>query len=280
MLTAGLFMALIIPSLSAEVVSIKGSDTMVILGQKWAETYMKKNPGVTVQITGGGSGTGIAALINGTTDICQASRPMSDKEKADLKSKRNAATREIPMALDGLALFVNGKNPIKELTIPQLKDIYTGKITNWKEVGGQDARIILYGRENNSGTYSYFKEHVLKNEDFTPRTQTLPGTAAIINAVSKDPKGIGYGGIAYAKGVRFVNIKKDAQSPAYEPSMENVEKGIYPISRYLFWYTAGVSSKPAVEKMIKWAVSAEGQAIVKNVGYYPLPKMTSPKKKK
>lgn len=261
-----------------ETISIKGSDTLVILGQRWAEVYMKKNPGVQVQVTGGGTGTGIAALINGTTDICEASRPMKDKEKADLKLKRNSIANEIPVALDGISLFVHAKNPIKSLTLAQIRDIYTGEITNWNQLGGPNAKIVLYGRENNSGTYAYFKEHVLQDDDFVPQTQTLPGTAAIINAVARDPKGIGYGGIAYAKGVRAVSVSKDAKSPAYAPNEANVESGVYPISRYLFWYTAG-TPKPSIQKLINWVQTSEGQAIVKNVGYYPLPKKLHKKSK-
>ncbi len=261
-----------------ETISIKGSDTLVILGQRWAEVYMKKNPGVQVQVTGGGTGTGIAALINGTTDICEASRPMKDKEKADLKLKRKSVANEIPVALDGISLFVHAKNPIKSLTLAQIRDIYTGEITNWNQLGGPNAKIVLYGRENNSGTYAYFKEHVLQDDDFVPQTQTLPGTAAIINAVARDPKGIGYGGIAYAKGVRAVSVSKDAKSPAYAPNEANVESGIYPISRYLFWYTAG-TPKPSIQKLVNWVQTSEGQGIVKNVGYYPLPKKLHKKSK-
>lgn len=264
--------------LAKETISIKGSDTLVILGQRWAEVYMKKNPGVQVQVTGGGTGTGIAALINGTTDICEASRPMKDKEKADLKLKRKSAANEIPIALDGISLFVHAKNPIKSLTLAQIRDIYTGEITNWNQLGGPNAKIVLYGRENNSGTYAYFKEHVLQDDDFVPQTQTLPGTAAIINAVARDPKGIGYGGIAYAKGVRAVSVSKDAKSPAYAPNEANVESGVYPISRYLFWYTAG-TPKPSIQKLVNWVQTSEGQAIVKNVGYYPLPKKLHKKSK-
>src|SRR6266478_4235192 len=185
-------------------ITVKGSDTMVILGQRWAEVFMSKNPGLTIQITGGGSGTGIAALINGTTDICEASRPMKDAEKAEA-------------------------NPISELTLAQIKSIYTGVVKNWKDVGGSDQKIILYSRENNSGTYVYFKEHVLENGDYYPTAQTLPGTAAVINAVAKDQRGIGYGGIAYGKGIKHLNIKKDANSPAIAPTMENVLAAKYPI---------------------------------------------------
>jgi phosphate transport system substrate-binding protein len=133
-------------------ITIKGSDTMVILGQRWAETYMKKTPGANIQVTGGGSGVGIAALINGTTDIAEASRPMKDAEKSQLQQKRGVPTFELPVALDGLAIYVHEKNPLQELSLEQLKKIYTGAVKNWKDVGGNDERIILYGRENSSGT--------------------------------------------------------------------------------------------------------------------------------
>lgn len=250
-------------------ITVKGSDTMVILGQRWAEVFMSRNPGVTVQVTGGGSGTGIAALINGTTDIAEASRPMKDREKAETKTKRGKDVLELPVAVDGLAVYVNEVNPISELSLQQLKAIYTGALKNWKEVGGRDEKIILYGRENNSGTYAYFKEHVLENADYYPTVQTLPGTAAVINAVAKDRRGIGYGGVAYGKGVKHLRVKKDANSPAQEPTMENVLAARYPISRYLYWYFAG---QPAgdLKKFTEWVLSKEGQSVVENVGYYPL----------
>lgn len=251
-------------------ITIKGSDTLVILGQRWAEVYMKKNPGSSIQVTGGGSGVGIAALINGTTDIAESSRPMKASEKEQLQQKRGLAAYELPVALDGLAVYVHEKNPVNELSLEQLKKIYTGAVKNWKEVGGQDARILLYGRENSSGTYAYFKEHVLEEADYFPTTQTLPGTAAVINAVSKDVRGIGYGGIAYLKGVRALKVKKNASSPGVEPTLENVHNNSYPISRFLYWYMAG---KPTgqIKQLADWVVSAEGQSIVENVGYYPLP---------
>jgi phosphate transport system substrate-binding protein len=251
-------------------ITIKGSDTMVILGQRWAETYMKKTPGANIQVTGGGSGVGIAALINGTTDIAEASRPMKDAEKSQLQQKRGVPTFELPVALDGLAIYVHEKNPLQELSLEQLKKIYTGAVKNWKDVGGNDERIILYGRENSSGTYAYFKEHVLENADYYPTTQTLPGTAAVINAVSKDLRGIGYGGIAYLKGVKALKVKKNASTPAVEPTLDNVQKNIYPISRFLYWYLAG-QPKDQMKRLTDWVISAEGQAVVNDVGYYPLP---------
>jgi len=254
---------------AADVITVKGSDTMVILAQRWAELYMKKNPNVTIQVTGGGSGTGISALINGTTDICNASRPMKPAEKQKLKHRFSTLGVEIKTAKDGIAIYVNEKNTVKELTVQQVKDIYLGKITNWKEVGGNDSRIILYSRENNSGTYVYFKENVLDDEDYAPSCQNMPGTAALVNAISKDPNGIGYGGAAYAKGIREVAIKADAGSPALLPIAENVKSGQYPITRFLYMY---VKSKPtgAMKEYIDWILSEEGQSIVIKVGYFPL----------
>jgi phosphate transport system substrate-binding protein len=251
-------------------ITIKGSDTMVLLGQRWAETYMKKNPGVTIQVTGGGSGVGLAALINGSTDIAESSRPIKDSEKEQVRSKRNADVVELPVALDGLAVYIHEQNPIGELTLEQLKKVYTGAVKNWKDLGGKDERIILYGRENSSGTYVYFKEHVLENADYYPTTQTLPGTAAVINAVSKDIRGIGYGGIAYAKGVKAIKVKKNASTPGVEPTLDNVQKNIYPISRFLYWYLAG-QPKDQLKQLADWVMTAEGQAVVNDVGYYPLP---------
>lgn len=252
-------------------VSVKGSDTMVILGQRWAEHFMKASPGTTVQVTGGGSGTGIAALVNGTTDICQASRPMKDKEKADLKEKRGAEAVETKVALDALAVYVNEKSPLQEISIPELSKIYKGQITSWKEVGGPDEKIVLYGRENNSGTYGYFKEHVLENKDFAPAVQTLAGTSAVVNAVKGDSVGIGYGGIAYLEGVRPLKVKKDAASPAIAPSLQTAQDGTYALSRFLYFYTPG-EPKGATKRFVDYVGSAEGQKVIADVGYYPLPK--------
>ncbi|MBC8131366.1 MAG: substrate-binding domain-containing protein, partial [Deltaproteobacteria bacterium] len=141
-------------------VTIKGSDTMVILGQRWAEDYMKKNPDTAIQVTGGGSGTGVSALINGTTDICQSSRSMSASEKEKVRDRYNTTGTETTVARDGLSVYVGDTNPMTEITLDQLKQIFTGKVTNWKELGGPDKKIIVYSRENSSGTYVFFKEHV------------------------------------------------------------------------------------------------------------------------
>ena len=254
---------------TAGTLSVKGSDTMVVLGQRWAEEYMKKHPTTTIQVTGGGSGTGISALINGTTEVCEASRNMKDAEKAQLKEKTGALPEEIIVAKDGLSVYLNDSNPLGELTMDQLKAIFTGKVTNWKDVGGPDAKIIPYSRENSSGTYVFFKEHVLGNADYTPRAQAMAGTAAVVNAVSKDGHSIGYGGAAYAKGIKVIKIKKDAATAGIAPSDVTVKNGTYPLSRPLFFY---LRTKPAdeIKAFVDWVLSAEGQAVVLKVGYFPV----------
>ena len=256
--------------MSGSAITIKGSDTLVRLGQRWAEEYMKNNPGVVIQVSGGGSGTGTAALLNGSTDICEASRDMKEKEYKLAKQKGIKPYR-VSVALDGIAVFLHKDNPVTKLSFAQLKGIYTGAIKNWKEVGGKDAHIILYGRENNSGTYAFFKKKVLNKEDYFEYTQTLPGTAAVVNAVSKDKNGIGYGGIAWAKGVKFAAVQKKEDDPAVLPLPETVSDGSYPISRDLYWFFNGVPTGE-LKKLVNWALSEEGQKVAKEMDYIPLPK--------
>ena len=256
-------------------ITIKGSDTLVRLGQRWAEEYMKNNKTVVIQVSGGGSGTGIAALINGTTDVCQSSRDMKPKEYEQAKVK-GIKPHRVAVSLDGIAIFLNSANPVKELSLPQLKGIYTGAITNWKEVGGADATIILYGRENNSGTYVFFKEHVLNDEDYDARTQTLPGTSAVVHAVSKDKNGIGYGGIAWGADVKYAAVKKDDTTAAVVPSLETVSNGLYPISRELFWFFNSTPSGE-IKKLVNWTLSEAGQKLAGEVDYVPLPAATAKK---
>ena len=258
------------PAASNKPLTVKGSDTMVILTQRLAEEYMRAQPGAVVQVTGGGSGTGIAALINGTTDLAMASRPMKDDEKAQAKQARGADVVEQPIALDALGVFVHASNPVQQLTIAQVRDIFQGKITNWSGVGGKSARIVLYGRESSSGTYDYFREHVLAKGDFAPAVQTLQGTAAIINAVGHDPNGIGYGGIAYAKEVRALSIG-DEGKPAVAPTEATVADNSYPLSRKLF--VDHMQNAPErVMKFVQWSLTPEAQALVTKVGYFPLQK--------
>ena len=252
-------------------ITVKGSDTMVILAKKWAEVYMGKHKDVQIQVTGGGSGTGFAALQNQTSDLANASRPVKSAEVAACIKAFGKKPTEYKVALDGLSVYVNEANPLKELSLEQLASIFTGAVTNWKELGGSDEAIVVYSRENNSGTYEFFKEHVLKGKDFVASAQTMPGTAALLQAVAKDKRGIGYGGAAYGAGAKHLLIKKDATSPAIEPTEENVVKGTYPIWRYLYVYVNPALDKDDIAAYLKWTRTDEGQKLVKEVGYYPLP---------
>ena len=266
------------------VISIKGSDTMVNLAQKWAEVYMQKNPNVSIQVTGGGSGTGVAALLNGTTDLANASRELKESELETAKEKGvTPVTYEV--ALDGIAVIVHPDNPVDNLTVQQLSDIFSGKITNWKELGGPDMMITLYGRENSSGTYEFFKEHVLgkdeagKQIDYSPTTQVLQGTAALGEAVARDKKGIGYGGVGYfalRKDVKILHIKENASSPAISPAENGqvnynvIWNGDYSISRYLYCFTNGEATGE-LKNYIDFVLSPEGQKLVESMEYIPLP---------
>ena len=253
-------------------ITVKGSDTLVILAQKWAEVYMGQHPDVKIQVSGGGSGIGFAALQNQTTDLCDASRKAKPTEIANCIKAFNARPTEYKVALDGLSVYVNPENQLTELTVAQAGDIFAGKIKNWKEVGGPDAPITVYSRENSSGTYEFFKEHVLKGRDFVSSAQTMPGTAAIVQTVMKDKNGIGYGGAAYGGNSKLLNIKKDDASPAIAPTEENVANGTYPIWRHLYVYVNPALDKGDVAAYLKWIRSDDGQKYVKDIGYYPLPK--------
>ena len=256
---------------SAGTITVKGSDTLVILAQKWAEVYMRNHAGVKIQVTGGGSGIGFAALQNNTTDIADASRPIKPAERAACIKSFGKNPREYKVALDGLSVYVHADNGINELSTEQLQHIFTGKVKNWKALGGPDAPIMVYSRENSSGTYEFFKEHILKGQDFVSSAQTMPGTAALLQNLVRDKNGIGYGGAAYGHGAKVVKIKKDADSPAIEPTEENVVSGKYPIWRHLFVYLNPEKDKGEIAAYLNWIRSDEGQKIVKEVGYYPLP---------
>lgn len=271
-------------SVQKTVLSVKGSDTMVNLSQKWAEAYMKKYPNASVQVTGGGSGTGIAALLNGTMDIANASRELKQKEYEKAK-ELGITPKEYKVALDGIAVIVHPSNPINELTIDQLRDLFIGKVKNWKELGGKDLPVTLYGRENSSGTYEFFKGRVLgKDErghhrDYATSTQVLQGTAALGEAVARDVKGVGYGGVGYfalRDDVKILHVKENADSPAVAPAdsgkvnYEAIWSGEYPISRYLYCYTNGNTDKK-ISDFLDFILSKEGQDLVKQMEYIPLP---------
>lgn len=259
-------------SAQADSITVKGSDTLVVLAQKWAESYMTKSPTTKIQVTGGGTGTGFAALQNKSTDLCNASRKIKPAEQANCIKAFGKRPTEYKVCLDGLSVYVAAENPVKELTMDQLMLIFTGKTKNWKEIGGNDAPITVYSRENSSGTYEFFKENVLQGKDFAARAQTMPGTASVLQAVAKDKNGIGYGGAAYGAGAKHLAIKKTDSSPAIEPTEENVVKGIYPIWRYLFVYVNPALDKGDIASYLTWIRGDEGQKVVKEVGYFPLPK--------
>ncbi|MFH1854095.1 MAG: PstS family phosphate ABC transporter substrate-binding protein [Candidatus Omnitrophota bacterium] len=258
-------------------IQVKGSDTMVNLGQAWAERYMEENPGEFIAVTGGGSGTGFSSLISGTCDIAMASRNIKDKEIV-LAEQRGIKPNEIKAALDGLAVVVNPANPVSELTIDQLAGIFTGRISNWKDVGGNDEKIVILSREVNSGTHVYFKEHVLRKgdpnstEEYAPRALLLSSSQAIADEVAGNPAAIGYYGMGYIyKKQKSIAVAKDKDSEYIEPTIENVVKGRYSISRPLFLYTNGMP-QDLVKKFVDFVLSKEGQDIVLATDFVPIKK--------
>lgn len=254
----------------AQKISIKGSDTVLPLAQKEAETYMASHKSASISVTGGGSGVGIAALLDGTTDIAMASRALKMEEKMKLKAAGKDYV-ESTIGWDALAVIVNPSNKVGKLTRQQLEDIFTGKITNWKEVGGADMKIVAYSRESSSGTYEFFKEHVMSKKNFANNVLSMPATGAIIQSVSQTKGAIGYVGLAY------VEKKVKPIAVAYEPgkyvlpSFANAHNGTYPIVRPLYFYYLK-SSEALVSPFVKYVLSAKGQAIVKEVGYIPVKK--------
>ena len=250
-------------------ITIKGSDTMVHLVSSWAETFMKQNPDMEVSVTGGGSGTGIAALLNGTTDICAASRKIKNKE-LQLALQKNIHPHEIAVAKDGIAVVVHPDNPVKELTLQQLSKIFTDQSLRWSDVGGHDEEILVLSRESSSGTYVFFQEMVLKKQDYMKDAKLLPATSAIIQSVSTDKLAIGYVGLGYALAakdkVKIIAVKADDNSPAVMPSDQTVKTGQYPIARPLFLYLNG-EPQGTVKKFMDFCLSVKGQAVVTDTGY-------------
>ena len=257
-----------------------GSNTVTPLSSVWAEEFMKANPKVSIAVSGPGSGAGIAALIDGTTDICQSSRLITTKEIDQAKAK-GVTPHEIPVATDALSVVVNPANPISELTVQQLSAIYTNQITNWKEVGGKDATILVLSRDTNSGTHVFFKEHVVqmaglptenKKLEYGVKVLFLPSTEQGVSEVTKNPNAIFYAGLGYVTSVvKPLGIKKTASDKPVLPSVKTALDGTYPISRPLLFYTNGVPTG-IIKAFIDYCLSAEGQKKVTEVGYVPLAK--------
>lgn len=252
-------------------VTIKGSDTLLILNQRWAEAYSKVNSSVSIAVTGGGSSIGIRAFINGVTDIAASSRDMR-KSEVDAARSRGAIAYEIPVALDGLAIAVNKNNKVDSLTMDELRRIYVGQITNWKQVGGADEPIVVFSRDSNSGTYGFFQQNVLRNQNWGPQVRFLPSTSEEAREVSRTSGGIAYGGVAYFRGkpnIKILPIAAGKNSTPIPPTEDNVRSKKYPIWRYLYYYTNG-KPKGATAQFINWVLSPDGQRVAEQVGYYSL----------
>ncbi|MDR1878906.1 MAG: PstS family phosphate ABC transporter substrate-binding protein [Bacteroidales bacterium] len=245
---------------------IKGSDTMLPLSQKEAESYMQLYPSRTVSITGGGSGTGISALLEETTDIAQSSRKITFDEKQKLQQK-GKTVKEVLVAYDALAVIVHPSNKVSQLTREQLEGIFTGKIKNWKEVGGEDLKIIPYSRETSSGTYEFFKESVLKHKNYMSGIMSMPATGAIIQSISQTKGAIGYVGLAYLNTkVKAIRVSYDNGTTFVQPSIANAKNKTYPIVRPLYYYYLSTSENK-VKPFIDYVLSAKGQKIVTETGF-------------
>ncbi len=263
---------------SGRAIQNKGSDTLVNLALAWAERYRQIHPDIAIAVTGGGSGTGIASLINGTVDIANASRQMKESEIAEAQAN-GFDPIEITVAIDALAVVVHPDNPVSRLTIDQLADIYTGRVTNWQEVGGNDAPIILLSRETNSGTHVYFLEEVVRkgngdNSDiFAPQTLLMPSSVGITSELRRNPNAIGYDGFGYVDPAheKMIAVAVDTDSAYVLPSIAAGADGSYPISRGLYMYTAGEPTG-SIADYLAWIMGDEGQAIVAELGFVPLPK--------
>ena len=254
----------------------KGSDTLVNVALAWAEAYRDVEPDLSIAVTGGGSGTGIAGLINGTVDVANASRAMKDNEIEEARANGIEPIEHV-VAIDALAIITNLENPVDKLSIQQLSDMYTGRITNWKDVGGSDAPIILLSRETNSGTHVYFLEEVVRrgdneNEDiFAPQTLLMTSSVGITSEVRRNPNAIGYDGLGYVDPVheKIISIAAEDGAEYIQPTVKSASEGTYPLSRNLFMYTAGEPTG-ALADYLTWILSEPGQTIVTNLGFVPL----------
>lgn len=263
------------PAQASAYIQNKGSDTIVNLALAWAERYQTENPAVSISVTGGGSGTGIAALINNTVDIANASRQITKGEMQQAQAN-GINPVEFVISRDAIAVIVNPQNPVSRLTLQQISDVYSGKINNWKEVGGEDRPIVRLSRETNSGTHVYFLETVLRLGDknnktlFSTDTLLLPSSEGIVNELRKNPNAIGYDGLGYVPNdLKVIAISKKAGGSYILPSVGTVNDNTYPIARDLYMYTAG-QPKGAIKAYLDWILSSEAQTIVTQLGFVPI----------
>ena len=263
-------------ALAQDFIQIKGSDTLINLVQRLSEVYMEQNPNTAIAVTGGGSGVGIAALIANRVQIADASRPMKDKEMNAAK-ENGVVPYEIVIGIDGLSVVVSADNPIASLSMEQAGRIFRGEVSNWKDVGGPDRPISLYGRQPNSGTYVFFQEHVLGNKDYSPKMKQMNGNAQIVEGIIADKAGIGYVGIGYVyddkgevrQGLKVLPISMGGGEPVTPLVAENVKSGRYPIARALYQYVNG-KPKGAVKEFIAFELSPAGQKVVEEMAFYPV----------
>ncbi len=260
---------------AAAAIQVKGSDTMVNLGNAWAEAFMKSRPDVSIAVTGGGSGTGIAALVNGTCDIAQSSRAIKPKE-LELAKKSGRAPKEVKVAIDALVVAVHPANPVARLTIAELSEIFTGKVSRWSAFGGPDRPIVVLSRERNSGTHVYFLEEIVRRgnavgpEEFAKTVLMMPSSQAIHDEIARNPDAIGYYGLGYLSPKnKAIAVAKDASTPHVLPSVEAAIAGTYPIARPLFFYTPG-APEGTVKDFIEFVLSDSGQRIVRREEFVPL----------
>ena len=271
-MAVGLALLLSTTAHAEDMLQIKGSDTLINLVQRLAEVYMEENPGKYIAVTGGGSGTGIAALINEKCDIANASRLMKDKE-ISMAQERSVTPKRVVIALDGLSVITNPDNPVEKLTKDQIGSIFRGEIKNWKEVGGSDKSITLYGRQSNSGTFVFFQDFVLKG-DYSQKMKRMNGNAQIVEAIRKDSSGIGYVGVGYLKDAKDLSVIKVASQPGGEYASPlnaaDVKSGKYPLVRPLNQYVDGRPTA-AVAEFLKFELGSRGQEIVLEEGFFPIP---------
>lgn len=245
------------------VIRIKGSDTMLILTRKLADEYMNRNPGVSIYVEGGGTANGIKSMIKREVDICTASRLLKPDEAKLLADYYGTLGMYFLLAKDALSIYLNPQNPVKNLTIEELKKIYTCKITNWQQLGGNNEPVLLVSRNPNSGTYLYFKEHILEGEEYCPQAVVIPTTESIIDFITENKNAIGYGGIGYGEDIYHSTIE------GIEPTEDNARNDTYPITRYLHFFTSK-SPSGEIKNFIDWVITPEGQKIIRKEGYIPL----------
>lgn len=250
--------------------SVQGSDTMVVLAQRWASGYMGRHPEVRIQVSGGGSGTGVAALVNRTADVATCSRKIRAREVEAYVRAFGVRPREYPVAMDAVLVHVHPSNPVKSLDFAQLAGLFSGRIRNWKEVGGPDLPVVLYGRESSSGTCEFFRETVLQGGDYSSRMQTLQGSAQVAASVATDPAGLGFSGGLPGSGTRRLSLAQRPGQKAEAASEETVRTGRYPLWRRLYLYVHTPVDQGRVQDWVAWIRSEAGQSMLAELGFYRL----------